>query len=57
MTLNEISRALYRAARVTRNMRALQRSIQTGSVKPLGDRMLRIAAGRVFGKAMRKGGL
>jgi hypothetical protein len=57
MNLNNLSRGLYQAARVTRNIRALQRSIQTGSVKPLGNRMLRIAAGRAFGKAMRKGGL
>jgi hypothetical protein len=57
MTLNQISRALYRAAHVTRNVRAVERSIQTGSVKPLGNRMLRIAAGRVFGKAMRRSGL
>lgn len=57
MNLNKLSSMLYRAARITRNVRALQRSIHTGSVKPLGNRMLRIAAGRVFGKAMRKGGL
>lgn len=56
-SLNQISRALYRAGRVTRNVRALQRSIQTGSMKPLGNRMLRIAAGRVFGKVMRRSGL
>lgn len=57
MTLNQISRALYRAGRITRNVRAVQRSVQTGSVRPLGNRMLRIAAGRVFGRALRKGGL
>lgn len=56
-SLNQVSSTLYRGARITRNVRALQRSIQTGSVKPLGNRMLRIAAGRLFGKAMRKGGL
>jgi hypothetical protein len=57
VNLNNLSNALYRAARITRNVRAVERSIQTGSVKPLGNRMLRIAAGRVVGKAMRKGGL
>jgi len=57
VNLNNLSSALYRATRATRNVRAVQHSIQTGSVKPLGNRMLRIAAGRVFGKAMRRSGL
>lgn len=57
MTLNQISRGLARAQRVTRNVRAVQRNLETGSVRPLGNRMLRIAAGRVFRKAMRRGGL
>lgn len=57
MNLNNLSNALYRAARITRDARAVERSIQTGSPAPIARRVLRKAAGRAFWRAMRKGGL
>jgi hypothetical protein len=57
MSLNRLSDVLYRAARLTRDARAVKRSVETGSMKPLEQRLLRKVLGRGFGWAMRKGGL
>lgn len=56
-SLNQISKALYGAARVTRNIRAVQRAMQTRSATPLFKRAARIALGRGLGKAERRVGL
>lgn len=57
MTLNQFSRMLFRLEVATRDARAIQQSVRTGSVKPLGRRLVRKALWRGFGRAMRKGGL
>ncbi len=49
---------LYRAARLTRDAGAVERSLETGSAKPIERRLIRKKAlGRGFGRAMTKGGL
>jgi hypothetical protein len=53
MTLNQLSRFLYAAARATRNARAVERSIETGSPKPIFDRIGRVYAGRAAGQLIR----
>lgn len=57
MTLNQISRGLYRAGRITRDVRAVERSIETGSPAPIARRVVRKALYRGFGKVVRKSGL
>jgi hypothetical protein len=57
MTLSGLRRGLYRGARVLGDVEAVRRSVRTGSVKPLGRRLVRKALWRGFGRAMRKGGL
>jgi hypothetical protein len=52
VTLNQISRALYRGARLSRDARAVQRSMQTGSFAPIGKRLVRKAVGRAFGRTL-----
>jgi hypothetical protein len=55
--LNVLSAGLYKAARMTRDARAVERSIETGSPAPIARRVVRIAAGRTFGKFMRRTGI
>lgn len=57
MTLNQLSRMLFRLEVASRDARAVQQAVRTGSVKPLGRRLVRKALGRGFGRAMRRGGL
>lgn len=57
MTLNQFSKLAYRVARASRDVQAVKRSVETGSMKPLEQRLLRKALGREFGRIMRKGGL
>jgi hypothetical protein len=57
MTLSGLRRGLYRGGRVLGDVEAVRRSVRTGSVKPLGRRMVRKALWRGFGRAMRRGGL
>lgn len=57
MNLNQISRALYRAGRITRDARAVERSLETGSPAPIAHRLVRKALYRGFGKVVRKSGL
>ena len=57
MTLSGMRRGLYRGARVLGDYEAVRRLVRTGSVKPLGRRLVRKALWRGFGRAMRKGGL
>lgn len=49
MSLNDLSRALYQAARLTRDIQAVKRSAETGSLKPVGKRLAWKAGGRTFG--------
>jgi hypothetical protein len=57
VTLSGLRRGLYRGARVLGDVEAVRQSVRTGSVKPLGRRLVRKALWRGFGRAMRKGGL
>jgi hypothetical protein len=55
--INKASRWIYRAGRFSRDIRAVERSVQTGSPKPLLKRVVRKAAGRTYGRLMRRVGL
>jgi hypothetical protein len=57
MTLSGLRRQMYHWGRILGDVEAAQRSVETGSVKPLGRRLVRKALWRGFGRAMRKGGL
>lgn len=57
MTLSGLRRGLYRGGRVLGDIEAMRQAVRTGSVKPLGRRLVRKALWRGFGRAMRKGGL
>lgn len=57
MNLNNLSNTLYRAARITRDIRAVERSIETGSPAPIARRVVRKALYRGLGKVVRKSGL
>jgi hypothetical protein len=48
---------LRRGASVLGDYEAVRQAVRTGSVKPLGRRLVRKALWRGFGRAMRKGGL
>jgi hypothetical protein len=48
---------MYRGARVLGDVGAVRQSVRTGSVKPLGRRLVRKALWREFGRAMRRTGL
>jgi hypothetical protein len=54
MNLNKISRVFARGLRITRDARAVGRSIETGSPAPIARRMVRKAFYRGFGRAMRR---
>lgn len=55
MTLNQFSRQLYRAARMARDAQAVNRSLRTGSVAPIGKRLLRKAVYRFVGGLLGRG--
>lgn len=57
MTLSGLRRGLYRGAAYWEDYEAVRQAVRTGSVKPLGRRLVRKALWRGFGRAMRKGGL
>lgn len=57
VTLNSVSKAIYRAGRISRDARAVQRSVQTGSPAPLARRYARKVAWRGFSRLMRRSGL
>jgi hypothetical protein len=57
MRISSVRRMLYRSGSVLGDIQAAERSIETGSPKPLVRRVVRKYAWRTFGKAMRKGGL
>jgi hypothetical protein len=48
---NHVSRWLYRGARLSRDARAVERSIETKSPSPVAKRLVRKAIGRGFGRA------
>lgn len=49
-----LTRTLYRAARLSNDGRAIRRSIQTGSVRPVARRARNKMIGRVFGRTFGK---
>ena len=56
-SLNQLGSILYGAARLTRDARAIQRAAQTGSVKPLGRRLVRKVVRRKVNGTLGKWGL
>jgi hypothetical protein len=57
MTLNDFSRAVIKVGRLTRDARAIQRAAQTGSVKPLGRRLVRKVVRRKVNGTLGRWGL
>jgi len=57
MTLNQFSKVVIKAGRLTRDARAVQRSLQTGSVAPLGRRLVRKVVRRKVNGTLGKWGL
>jgi len=57
MKISTIRRMLYRSGSIRGDPQAAERSIETGSPKPLVRRVARKYAWRTFGRVMRKGGL
>jgi len=49
--------SLYRLAKFLGDVQAVERSIQTGSPKPIERRIVRRTVGRAVGKGMRRAGL
>ena len=54
MTINELSRQCYRCARDLRNVQAVHRTVETGSLAPLCKRCARRYAYRGGAKSLRK---
>ena len=57
MTLNQFSKAVIKAGRLTRDARAVQRSVQAGSMAPLGRRLVRKVVRRKVNGTLGKWGL
>lgn len=55
--IDKASRQVYRLGRGLRNLRAVERSVETGSPMPLVKRLARIWLGRQLGKTERRIGL
>lgn len=51
--LTDITDLLYRLARTGADVRAIRRSVQTGSVTPIVKRVIRKRAHRALGRALR----
>ena len=52
MTINQFSSLLYRMARLSRDVRAVERSLEKGSIEPIASRVGRKLTGRLMGRLM-----